>query len=96
MYWGLAIVYYEAPSLATKASHSTSKLMMAFDLPFYPAGQIAVAKANIAAFDGFSEGEKQAIKFGTTHQLFPRVARANADERAHAQLHSLEILPWIP
>ncbi len=78
LYFDMAIVCYEAPLLAIRASHPADRLMMGFDLPFYPADQIAVAKENVAAFDGFTDVEKRAIDYGTAHELFPRVARANA------------------
>ena len=78
IYWDMAIVCYEAPLRAIKASHPASKLLMGFDLPFYPADQIPVAKKNLSEFDGFSDAEKQAIDFGNAHFLFPRVAQANA------------------
>ncbi len=78
LYWDLAIVCYEAPLRAIQASHPADRLMMAFDLPFYPVDQIAVAKANVAAFDAFSHDEKLAIDFGTAHSLFSRLARATA------------------
>ncbi len=78
IYWDLAIVCYEAPLRAIQAAHPASRLLMAFDLPYYPVDQIAVAKGNLERFRGFSDGEKQAIDFGTAHALFPRVAGANA------------------
>lgn len=78
VYWDMAIVCYEAPLLAIKASHPASKLLMGFDLPFYPPDQIAVAKHNLQNFDGFSEEEKRAIDFGNAHELFPRLVQLNA------------------
>ena len=77
IYWDMAIVCYEAPLLAIQASHPADKLLMAFDLPYYPVDQIAAAKENLAKFKGFSEAEKTAIDSGTAHALFPRVAQAN-------------------
>lgn len=78
IYWDTAIVCYEAPLLAIQASHPASKLVMGFDLPFYPTDQVAVAKKNLEGFKGFSSAEKQAIDFGNAHALFPRVAQANS------------------
>lgn len=77
LYWDMAIVCYEAPLRAISASHPASRLLMGFDLPFYPSDQIAVAKRNLGEFAGFSDEEKRAIDFGNAHELFPRIARAN-------------------
>ncbi len=78
IYWDMAIVCYEAPLLAIQASHPADKLVSAFDLPYFPLDQVAVAKENLAKFKGFTDDEKQAIDHGTAHRLFPRVAQANA------------------
>ena len=76
LYWDLAIVCYPAPLSAIKVSYPACKLMMGFDLPFYPADQIAVSKKNVEQFDGFTDAEKEMIDYGNAKQLFPRLAKA--------------------
>lgn len=78
IYWDMAIVCYKAPLLAIQASHPATKMVMGFDLPFYPNDQIHVAKQNLAAFNGFSDQEKQAIDHGNALELFPRLSKTNA------------------
>lgn len=74
IYWDLAIVSYPAPLAAIRVAHPVDRVLMGFDLPFYPADQILPAKENLSNFEGFTDEQKRAIDFETAHALFPRLA----------------------
>ena len=57
------------------------RLLVGYDYPFRPEATIAPQAATLEGFQGFSAAEKQLIRVGNAHRLFPRLARYQATAR---------------
>ena len=73
--YDLAIVSYPASLAAIKDTHDPARLVVGYDLPFWPPEQIPPAVDNLAAFHGFSDGEREMMRSGNALRLFPRLFR---------------------
>lgn len=76
LYYDTAIVQFPAALAAIKLTHDASRLLTGYDLPFFPEKALPVERQNFAAFDGFSEAQRERIRSGTALDLFPRLAAA--------------------
>ncbi len=78
LYYDTAIVSYPASLAAISMTHDVSRLVTGFDLPFFPPAQIPASIRALAAFDGYSDADRELIHSGNALRLFPRlVAYAN-------------------
>ena len=76
LYYDTAIVSYPASLAAIRQTHDVGKLLTGYDLPFFPGDRIPIARDNLAAFEGYSAAEREAITAGNALKLLPRLARA--------------------
>ncbi len=76
LYFDTAIVSYPASLAALRATHSTSKMLTGYDLPFFPSDKIALSLNNLRQFGGFSDDDRNLIISGNALELLPRVAAA--------------------
>ena len=82
LYYDLAIVSFPSSLAAIGLTHDASKLVVGYDLPYFPAEQIPVAVANLAAFNGFSDIDRDMIRSGNARRLFPRLGKTNLRQGA--------------
>ena len=92
IYWDMAIVCYEPPLRAIKASHPASKLLIGFNLPFYPVDQIPVAKKNLFEFDGFFERREAGDRL---RQRPPPVPARGAGQRSMTRRRTTGPSKWF-
>ena len=71
LYYDTAIVSYPASLAAIRDTHDVGKLLTGYDLPFFPPKEIGVAAANLAAFQDWSEADRELIRSGNALKIFP-------------------------
>ena len=76
LYFDTAIVNYPASLAAIHAMHDVSKILTGYDLPFFPAPEIATSLKNLEAFPGYSAADRDMILSGNALTLIPRLAAA--------------------
>ena len=76
LYFDTAIVSYPASLAAIHAMHDVSKLLTGYDLPFFPATEIATSLENLTAFPGYSASDRDRILSGNALGMLPRLAAA--------------------
>ena len=76
LYFDTAIVSYPASLAAIHAMHDVSKLLTGYDLPFFPATEIATSLENLTAFPGYSASDRDRILAGNALGMLPRLAAA--------------------
>ena len=74
LYYDTAIVTYPASLAAISMTHDVSRVVTGFDLPYFPAAQISASTRTLAAFDGYSDADRELIRSGNALWLFPRLA----------------------
>ena len=74
LYYDTAIVSYPASLQAISMTHDVSKIVVGFDLPFFPPDEIGASMRTLAAFDGYSDVDRTKIRSGNALNLFPRLA----------------------
>lgn len=74
LFYDTAIVSFPASLAAIKLTHDTSRILTGYDLPFFPEKGLPIERRNLAAFDGFDDGERDRIRRGNALELFPRLA----------------------
>ena len=74
LYYDTAIVSYPASLAAISLTHHVSRVVTGFDLPFFPPAEVPASIQTLAAFDGYSDAEREMVRSGNALRLFPRLA----------------------